>query len=123
MASPTAANVNVRTASISRTSHPPGLYVLFFTELWERYSFYSMMAILALYMNEALHFDVAHVGQVYGLYQAGVYLMPVAGGLIADRWLGFSKAIIAGGVLMMLGHLVLGIEALPFFYGGLILLA
>jgi len=103
--------------------HPKGLYVLFFTELWERYSFYSMMAILALYMNEALHFDVAHVGQVYGLYQAGVYLMPVAGGLIADRWLGFSKAIIVGGALMMLGHLVLGVEALPFFYSGLVLLA
>ena len=60
---------------------PPGLYVLFFTELWERYSFYSMMAILSLYMNEALHFDVARVGQVYGAYNAGVYLMPVAGGL------------------------------------------
>src|SRR5258705_13768375 len=85
-------------ATTSRPSHPPGLYVLFFTELWERYSFYSMMAILSLYMNEALHFSVAHVGQVYGLYNAGVYLMPVAGGLIADRWLGFSRAIIAGGV-------------------------
>jgi POT family proton-dependent oligopeptide transporter len=103
--------------------HPKGLYVLFFTELWERYSFYSMMAILSLYMNEALHFDVAHVGQVYGLYQAGVYLMPVAGGLIADRVLGFTKSIIVGGVLMMLGHLVLGVEALPFFYSGLVLLA
>ena len=106
-----------------RASHPPGLYVLFFTELWERYSFYSMMAILSLYMNEALHFDVAHVGRVYGAYNAGVYLMPVAGGLIADRWLGFSRAIIVGGVLMMLGHLVLGVEALPFFYSGLALLA
>src|SRR5215813_9212373 len=104
----TAAGVNVRTASISRTSHPPGLYVLFFTELWERYSFYSMMAILILYMNESLHFDVAHAGRVYGLYQAGVYLMPVAGGLIADRWLGFIPAIIIGGTLMMFGHLVLG---------------
>src|SRR6476469_8067199 len=106
-----------------RESHPPGLYVLFFTELWERYSFYSMMAILSLYMNESLHFSVAHVGQVFGLYQAGVYLMPVAGGLLADRWLGFSRAIIVGGVLMMLGHIVLGIEALPFFYSGLVLLA
>src|SRR4051812_44463611 len=84
----------------SRATHPAGLYVLFFTELWERYSFYSMMAILALYMNEALHFDVAHVGQVYGMYQAGVYLMPLAGGLIADRWLGFTRSIIAGGALM-----------------------
>jgi POT family proton-dependent oligopeptide transporter len=106
-----------------RAAHPPGLYVLFFTELWERYSFYSMMAILALYMNESLHFDVAHVGRVYGLYQAGVYLMPVAGGLIADRWLGFTRAVIVGGALMMLGHLVLGAEALPFFYSGLVLLA
>src|SRR6185369_14444871 len=110
-------------AAPRRQTHPPGLYVLFFTELWERYSFYSMMAILALYMNEALHFDVAHVGQVYGLYQAGVYLMPVAGGLIADRWLGFPRSIIVGGALMMMGHVVLGVEALPFFYSGLVLLA
>jgi POT family proton-dependent oligopeptide transporter len=110
-------------ATTTRPSHPPGLYVLFFTELWERYSFYSMMAILTLYMNEALHFSVARGGQVYGLYNGGVYLMPLAGGLIADRWLGFSRSIIAGGVLMMLGHLVLGIEAIPFFYSGLALLA
>src|SRR5262249_32730025 len=105
----------------ARASHPPGLYVLFFTEMWERYSFYSMMAILILYMNESLHFSVAHAGRVYGMYQAGVYLMPVAGGLLADRWLGFIKAIIVGGVLMMFGHLVLGVEALPFFYAGLVL--
>ena len=111
------------TTVAARGSHPPGLYVLFFTEMWERYSFYSMMAILSLYMNEALHFDVAHVGRVYGAYTAGVYLVPVVGGLVADRFLGFTKAIIVGGVLMMLGHLVLGIEALPFFYSGLVLLA
>jgi proton-dependent oligopeptide transporter, POT family len=114
---------DVRTGSARLSSHPPGLYVLFFTELWERYSFYSMMAILSLYMNESLHFSVAKVGQVYGAYQAGVYLMPVAGGLIADKLLGFSRAIVVGGVLMMLGHLVLGVEALPFFYAGLVLLA
>ena len=101
-----------------RVSHPPGLYVLFFTELWERYSFYSMMAILSLYMNEALHFDVAHVGRVYGAYTAGVYFLPLFGGLLADRILGFNRAIIIGGVLMMLGHLVLGVESLPFFYTG-----
>jgi POT family proton-dependent oligopeptide transporter len=107
----------------ARSGHPPGLYVLFFTELWERYSFYSMVAILSLYMNEALHFDVAHVGQIYGLYTAGVYFLPLFGGLLADRVLGFNRAIIAGGVLMMLGHLTLGIESLPFFYLGLVLLA
>jgi proton-dependent oligopeptide transporter, POT family len=110
-------------ATTSRPTHPPGLYVLFFTELWERYSFYSMVAILSLYMNEALHFDVARVGQIYGAYTAGVYIMPVFGGLVADRLLGFNRSVVVGGVLMMLGHLALGIEALPFFYSGLVLLA
>ena len=107
----------------ARASHPPGLYVLFFTEMWERYSFYSMMAILSLYMNEALHFDIAHVGRVYGLYTAGVYFLPISGGLLADRLLGFNRAIIIGGVLMMFGHIALGIELMPFFYSGLGLLA
>jgi POT family proton-dependent oligopeptide transporter len=107
----------------ARGSHPPGLYVLFFTELWERYSFYSMVAILSLYMNEALHFSVAQVGAVYGAYTAGVYFLPLFGGLLADRVLGFNRAIVAGGVLMMLGHIVLGVEAMPFFYSGLVLLA
>jgi proton-dependent oligopeptide transporter, POT family len=111
------------TTIAARASHPPGLYVLFFTEMWERYSFYSMMAILSLYMNEALHFDIAHVGRIYGLYTAGVYFLPLAGGLLADRLLGFNRAIIIGGVLMMFGHIALGIELMPFFYSGLILLA
>src|ERR1041385_6375490 len=106
-----------------RSGHPPGLYVMFFTELWERYSFYSMVAILSLYMNEALHFDVAHVGRVYGAYTAGVYFLPLFGGLTADSLLGFHRAIIGGAILMMFGHLALGIEALPFFYLGLVLLA
>src|SRR4030095_5898306 len=110
-------------APASRTSHPPGLYVLFFTELWERYSFYSMRAILSLYMNEPLHFDVAKVGSIYGSYNLGVYFLPVFGGLAADRWFGFNRAIIIGGVLMMLGHIALGFEALPVFYSGLLLLA
>ena len=114
---------NVATRASRLSSHPPGLYVLFFTELWERYSFYSMVAILVLYMNESLHFDVAHAGRIYGLYTAGVYFLPLFGGLLADRVLGFNRAIIAGGVLMMCGHLVLGVESMPFFYSGLVLLA
>ena len=103
--------------------HPTGLYVLFFTELWERYSFYSMMAILTLYMDEALHFDAARIGRVYGGYIGGVYLLPLVGGFLADRVLGFYRAVIIGGIVMMLGHLVLAVESLPFFYGGLTLLA
>jgi proton-dependent oligopeptide transporter, POT family len=106
-----------------RQRHPPGLYVLFFTELWERYSFYSMMAILTLYMDEVLHFDGARIGRVYGGYIGGVYLMPLVGGLLADRVLGFYRAVIIGGALMMLGHLVLAIDSLPFFYTALTLLA
>src|SRR5204862_742950 len=106
-----------------RLSHPRVLSVLFLTELWERYSFYSMVAILSLYMNESLHFDVAHVGRIYGAYTAVVYFLPLFGGLLADRVLGFNRAIIGGGILMMFGHLVLGIESLPFFYLGLVLLA
>jgi POT family proton-dependent oligopeptide transporter len=103
--------------------HPPGLYVLFFTELWERYSFYSMMAILTLYMDEALHFDAARIGRVYGGYIGGVYLMPVLGGWLADRVLGFYRAVVIGGAIMMAGHLVLAVESLPFFYTALVLLA
>jgi len=103
--------------------HPPGLYVLFFTELWERYSFYSMMAILTLYMDEALHFDGARIGRVYGGYIAGVYLTPLLGGFLADRVFGFYTAVVIGGAVMMLGHLVLAVESLPFFYTALVLLA
>lgn len=103
--------------------HPPGLYVLFFTELWERYSFYSMMAILTLYMDEVLHFDAARIGRVYGGYIGGVYLLPLVGGLLADRVLGFYRAVLVGGALMMAGHLVLAVESLPFFYTALVLLA
>jgi POT family proton-dependent oligopeptide transporter len=103
--------------------HPRGLYVLFFTELWERYSFYSLMAILTLYMDEALHFDAARIGRVYGGYIGGVYLMPLVGGLLADRVLGFYRAVVIGGTIMMIGHLVLAVDSLPFFYAGLALLA
>lgn len=106
-----------------RPSHPRGLYILFLTELWERYSFYSMMAILTLYMDEVLAFDAGRIGRVYGGYIGAVYLLPLAGGLLADRVLGFYRAVVAGGVLMMLGHLVLAVESLPLFYVALLLLA
>src|SRR5438034_11339866 len=100
----------------ARASHPSGLYVLFFTEMWERYSFYSIMAILSLYMNEALHFDIAHVGRIYGLYTSGVYFLPLADELLADRLLGFNRSIIIGVVLMVFVYIVLALEFMPFFY-------
>src|SRR5258708_1366942 len=110
-------------AVTARTRHPSGLYVLFFTELWERYSFYSMMAILTLYMDEALRFDIGLISRVYGGYLAAVYFMPLIGGLLADRLFGFNRAIVIGGVLMCAGHLALALEVLPLFYPALALLA
>jgi POT family proton-dependent oligopeptide transporter len=104
-------------------SHPPGLYVLFFTELWERYSFYSMMAILTLYMDERLRFPQALSGQIYGAYVAAVFFMPLVGGALADRWLGFYRAVIAGAILMGIGQFVLGMPSLPAFFTALALLA
>src|SRR4051794_41619524 len=109
-------------APAARTSHPPGLYVLFFTELWERYSFYSMSAILTLYMNEALHFGASRIGAVYGGYIGGVYFMPLIGGLIAGRALGFFSAGGVGGGLMVLRPPGVPLPAPPVFFSGPVLL-
>ena len=104
-------------------SHPPGLYVLFFTEMWERYSFYSMLAILVLYMDEALAFSQGAIGQVYGGYNAAVWFLPLLGGLMADRLLGCRRAVFVGGVFMAGGHLLLALERISTFYAALALLA
>ncbi len=103
--------------------HPAGLYVLFFTELWERYSFYSMMAILTLYMDERLRFGPATSAQIYGAYVAAVFFMPLVGGALADRWLGFYRAVVLGAILMGIGQFVLGTQAVAPFFAGLALIA
>jgi len=102
--------------------HHPGLAVLFFTEMWERFSFYCMLSILVLYMDESLHFSKSTCAQIWGLYNGLVYLTPLIGGWLADRYLGFRKAILIGGVSMGLGHLSLAFHPLPTFFLGLILL-
>ncbi|MBU0509955.1 peptide MFS transporter [bacterium] len=102
-----------------KRKHPPGLPVLFFTEMWERFSFYCMLSILALYMNEALGFSTAKVGQIYGAYIGLVYFSPLFGGLLADRVLGFGRAILIGAVFMGLGHFLLAFPPLPTFFAGL----
>jgi POT family proton-dependent oligopeptide transporter len=99
------------------------LSVLVAAVLWERYSFYSTMAILTLYMDEALRFDIDQIGRVYGGFVAAVYFMPLAGGLLADWRLGFSRAVVIGGVLMCLGHAGLALASRPLFYPALALLA
>lgn len=107
--------------------HPVGLYVLFFTELWERFSYYGMRAILVLYLtaktdtsNAGLGWENTSALELYGWYTMMVYVMSVPGGIIADRLLGQKKTVMLGGVLLCIGHIVLAIDALWAFYTGLI---
>lgn len=85
--------------------HPKGLYILFVTEMWERFSYYGMRALFVLFMTKALLFDKAFGSQVYGSYTGLVYLTPLIGGYVADRFWGNRKSIIFGGLLMALGQL------------------
>ncbi len=88
-------------------SHPKGLYVLFATEMWERFNYYGMRAILVLFMTKALLFDKAFASNLYGSYTGLVYLTPLIGGYIADRYWGNKRSIITGGLLMALGEFIL----------------
>jgi POT family proton-dependent oligopeptide transporter len=93
--------------------HPKGLYVCFFTEMWERFSYYGMKALLALYLIKHHGFSDSQSLTVVGAYGGLVYAMPLLGGLIADRWLGMRKAVVFGGLLLCLGHLGMSIEGQP----------
>ncbi len=94
-------------------NHPRGLYILFFAEMWERFSYYGMRGILLAYMTQHFLFnDNAAQGQ-YGAYASLVYLMPMLGGLLADRFLGTRKAIAFGALLLVAGHLAMAIEQKP----------
>ena len=101
--------------------HPRGLVTLFFTETWERFSYYGMRAFLILYMVHALGFDDKHAGSVYGTYTGSVWFAAIFGGLIADRWLGHYRSVLWGGIIIALGHFTLAFHPLPFFYAGLTL--
>ena len=90
--------------------HPKGLYICFATELWERFSFYGMKYLLLLYLTKYhLFSDAAGLG-VLGSYASLVYAMPVLGGLVADRFIGMSKAVTFGGILLVAGHLGMAFE-------------
>jgi len=102
--------------------HPRGLATLFFTEMWERFSYYGMRAFLILYMVHALGFDDRHAGRVYGNYTAGVWAAAIVGGIIADWWLGPYRSVLIGGIIIALGHFTLAFHPLPFFYTGLSLI-
>lgn len=107
--------------------HPAALYLLFFTEMWERFSYYGMRAIFILYLTSemakgGLGWTSAEAGQLYGIYTGLVYVTPIIGGILADRILGHQAAVFIGGILMALGHGSLAVEAAPFFFTGLGLL-
>ncbi len=90
--------------------HPRGLVILFFTEMWERFSYYGMRALLVLYLTQHFLFGSGEAQGIYASYAALVYLMPIIGGLIADRFLGARKAVIIGALLLVAGHFTMAFE-------------
>ena len=90
--------------------HPKGVYVCFFTEMWERFSFYGMKALLLLYLIQHHKFGDSIGLDVLGAYGGLVYCLPVFGGMAADRWLGMRKAVVFGGILLICGHLGMAVE-------------
>ena len=101
---------------------PAALPTLFFTEMWERFSYYGMRALLVLYLVNALGYERADALAVYGTYTALVYLTPILGGYLADRFLGYRKAILIGGLVMAMGHFAMAIPALLMPALGLIII-
>src|SRR5688572_24514292 len=104
--------------------HPRGLSTLFFTEMWERFSYYGMRALLMLYMvgstqQPGLGFGVKRATEIYGLYTMCVYLSGIPGGWIADRFLGHYRAVLIGGIVIAAGHFTMAVPGLPFFFAGL----
>jgi POT family proton-dependent oligopeptide transporter len=108
--------------------HPRGLSTLFFTEMWERFSYYGMRAFLILYMTApaaagGLGLADANAASIYGTYTGSVWGAAILGGLVADRLLGQYRSVLLGGIIIAAGHFTLAFKALPFFYTGLTLIA
>jgi POT family proton-dependent oligopeptide transporter len=99
--------------------HPRGLGLLFVTEMWERFSYYGMRAILVLYLVNALKWDTAHAANLYGTYTMLVFLTPVIGGYLADRFIGTRRSLVVGGIVISLGHFTLAFPGMTAFYIGL----
>ncbi|MEO8938003.1 MAG: peptide MFS transporter [Burkholderiaceae bacterium] len=102
--------------------HPKALPLLFLTEMWERFSFYGMRALLVLYLVNALHYERKDALALYGLYTGLVYLTPIVGGYLADRYLGRRKSILIGGLTMALGHFAMASEPLMHLALGLLII-
>ena len=116
-------NQNITTDQKTFLGHPIGLFILFFTEMWERFSYYGMRALLVLYIcsteNSGLGWSKVEALELYGWYTMLVYVMSIPGGIIADKYLGQKKSVMYGAIILCLGHGILAIEALWAFYSGL----
>lgn len=93
--------------------HPKGLHILFFAEMWERFSYYGMRSILIFYLTQHFLFSGSFAGSQYGAYTSLVYLMPLVGGILADRYLGTKKSVAFGALLLVAGHLLMAAEGEP----------
>ncbi|MFN7828876.1 MAG: peptide MFS transporter [Acidobacteriota bacterium] len=122
-----ATSIDIARDSSGLGGHPRGLTTLFFTEMWERFSYYGMRALLVLYMTTAaasggLGFDDKMAASIYGAYTGSVYLMSIPGGWIADNVLGTRRSVLLGGIVIALGHFAMVFPAVETFYLGLILI-
>jgi POT family proton-dependent oligopeptide transporter len=102
--------------------HPRGLGLLFMTEMWERFSYYGMRALLILYLTQALRWDTARAAQLYGTYTMLVFLTPLIGGYLADRFIGTRRSLVIGGLIIAAGHFCLAVNSMTMFYTGLTLI-
>ncbi|WP_298148107.1 peptide MFS transporter [Flavobacterium sp.] len=105
-----------------KTGHPKGLYFLFFTEMWERFSYYGMRAIFILFMTKILLISDADASEIYGSYTGLVYLTPLLGGYLCDRFLGNRRSIVIGGLLMAIGQFLMFLSASAGADGGVALM-
>ncbi|PYQ53421.1 MAG: MFS transporter, partial [Acidobacteria bacterium] len=108
--------------------HPRGLSVLFFTEMWERFSYYGMRSLLILFMVAplaagGLAFSTPRAATIYGVYTSSVYALSIVGGWLADRFLGHYRAVFLGGCLIASGHFSMAIPRIETFFLGLVLIA
>jgi POT family proton-dependent oligopeptide transporter len=106
----------------SLLGHPRGLGLLFVTEMWERFSYYGMRALLVLYLVNVVRWDSARAATLYGTYTMAVYLTPLVGGWLADRWIGTRRSMVIGGAIIAAGHFCLAFTAMTAFYLGLALI-
>src|ERR1041385_8169630 len=126
----TAGTATAGTTYMEKTwlGHPRGLATLFFTEMWERFSYYGMRALLLPFMVGAttlpgLGFDQKRAGAIYGWDTFSVYATALIGGVVADKWLGHYRTVFVGGCIIAAGHFSMAFHDLSFFYAGLVLIA